>query len=140
MELIDDGYCFACGPGNPAGLKLNFVFDGRTMRAEFVPRREHQGFLNIVHGGIISTLLDEAMGKLSIETGTPAVTARLDVRLRKVLRPGQKIVVEAEIVKGSRKLMEAYAKIVTEEGEIIADAFGKLMKIQDPGSGVQGPG
>jgi uncharacterized protein (TIGR00369 family) len=129
MELSDDGYCFVCGPKNPVGLKLDFQFDGKTISTEFVPLREHQGYMNIVHGGIISTLLDEVMVKLAIEMGMPAVTAQMDIRLKKALNTGVKITVSAEITKDSKKIIEAYAKAVTDDGVIVADAKGKLMKI-----------
>lgn len=129
MELSDDGYCFVCGPNNPIGLKLDFHFDGKTIRTEFVPLKEHQGYMNIVHGGIISTLLDEVMVKLAIEMGMPAVTAQMDIRLKKALNTGVKITVTAEITKDSKKIIEAYAKAVTDDGVIVADAKGKLVKI-----------
>jgi uncharacterized protein (TIGR00369 family) len=129
MELIDDGYCFVCGKKNSIGLKLDFSFDGKTITTEFVPQKEHQGYYNIVHGGIISTLLDEVMVKLAIEKGMPAVTARMDIRLRKALDVGKKITVQAEIMKDSKKILEVYAKAVTEDDVIVADATGKLMKV-----------
>ncbi len=129
MDLTDDGYCFVCGPKNPVGLKLEFSFDGRTMKTVFCPQKEHQGYMNIVHGGIIATLLDEIMVKLAIEMGMPAVTARMDIRLKKALKVGKRIVVEATIKKDTRKTIEAYAKAVTADGVIAADARGKLIKI-----------
>ena len=129
MELSDDGYCFVCGPENPIGLKLDFHFDGKTISTEFVPQKEHQGYMDIVHGGIISTLLDEVMVKLAIEMGMPAVTAQMDIRLKKALNTGVKITVSAEITKDSKKIIEAYAKAVTDDGVVIADARGKLMKV-----------
>ena len=130
MELIDDNYCFVCGKKNPIGLKLNFSFDGKTITTEFVPQKEHQGYFNIVHGGIISTLLDEVMVKLAIEMGMPAVTAHMDIRLRKALNIGEKITVRAEILEDTRMLLTAYAKAVTENNVVVADATGKLMKIK----------
>ncbi len=129
MELIDDNYCFVCGKKNPIGLKLDFSFDGKTIKTEFVPQKEHQGYFNIVHGGIISTLLDEAMVKLAIEMGMPAVTARMDIRLRKALDVGKKITVQAEILRDTKKILEVHAKAVTEDNVVVADATGKLMKI-----------
>ncbi|MBI5098340.1 MAG: PaaI family thioesterase [Nitrospirae bacterium] len=129
MELIDDHYCFVCGKKNPIGLKLDFSFDGKTITTEFVPQKEHQGYFNIVHGGIISTLLDEVMVKLAIEMGMPAVTAHMNIRLRKALNVGEKITVQAEILKDTKKILEVYAKAVTEDNVIVADATGKLMKI-----------
>ncbi len=69
--------------------------DERTspIKTEFTPRKEHQGYLGIVHGGIISTILDETMVKLAIEMKIPAVTAHMDIRLKKVLGVGEKITV-----------------------------------------------
>jgi len=129
MKLIDDNYCFVCGKKNPIGLKQDFSFDGKTIKTDFIPRKEHQGYFNIVHGGIISTLLDEVMVKLAIEMGMPSVTARMDVRLRKALEVGRKITVQAEILSDAKKVLEVYAKAVTEDNVVIADATGKLMKI-----------
>ncbi|RJR21979.1 MAG: PaaI family thioesterase [Nitrospiraceae bacterium] len=129
MELIDDHYCFVCGSRNPIGLNLDFHFDGKTIKTDFVPKKEHQGYYNIVHGGIISTLLDEVMVKLAIELGMPAVTAQMDIRLKKALNVGKKITVSAEIIRDSRKVIEAYAKAVADDGVIVADAKGKLVKI-----------
>ncbi len=128
-ELADDGHCFVCGPNNPIGLKLDFSFDGKSITTEFIPRKEHQGYMNIVHGGIIATLLDEVMVKLAIEHGMPAVTAQMDTRLKKVLHVGEKIVVTAVVLEAGKKLLRASAKAVTEDGTIIAEATGKLVRI-----------
>jgi uncharacterized protein (TIGR00369 family) len=129
MELIDDNYCFVCGKKNPIGLKLDFSFDGKIITTEFIPQKEHQGYFNIVHGGIISTLLDEVMVKLAIEMGMPAVTAHMNIRLKKALNVGKKITVQAGILRDTKKILEVYAKAVTEDNVIVADATGKLMKI-----------
>jgi len=128
-EFADDGYCFVCGPNNAIGLKLDFSFDGRTISTEFIPQKVHQGYMNIVHGGIISTLLDEVMVKLAIEMGMPAVTAHMDIRLRQAVAIGKKITFSAEIRESTRKLIVAYAKAETDDG-IAADATGKLIRIE----------
>ncbi len=128
-NFADDGYCFVCGPKNPIGLKLDFSFDGRTVRTEYVPPKEHQGYKNIVHGGIVSALLDEVMVKVAIELGKPSVTAQMDIRLKKAVTIGTKMMVSAEITKETRKTFEAYAK-ATVNDEIVADARGKLVKIE----------
>jgi uncharacterized protein (TIGR00369 family) len=129
MELADDGYCFVCGPKNPIGLKLKFHFNGKSIKTQFTPKKEHQGYLNIVHGGIISTLLDEAMVKLVLAMNIPAVTASIEVRLRRALNVGETINVEAEILKNTKKTLETYAKATTKNNIVIADARGKLIKV-----------
>ncbi len=130
MNFADDGYCFVCGPNNPIGLKLDFSFDGEKIKTEFFPQKVHQGYKDIIHGGIISALLDEAMVKLAIELGMPAVTAHMDIRLRKAVNVGEKITVVAEILENTKKLLTAHAKAVLVNNEVIADAKGKLIKIQ----------
>ncbi len=121
-ELADDGHCFVCGPKNPIGLKLDFSFNGKTISTEFVSKKEHQGYMDIVHGGIIATLLDEVMVKLAIALDMPAVTARMDIRLKKALNVGEKITVSAEIISTTIKVLEAYAKAVTDDAVIIAES------------------
>jgi uncharacterized protein (TIGR00369 family) len=130
MNLEDDGYCFVCGHKNPSGLGLHFRFTGKTIETEFTPKKEHQGYKDIVHGGIITTLLDEAMVKLAIALDMPSVTAQMDVRLRKAVRIGREVKIRARIIKTTKKLLEAYAEAVIEENVVIADARGKLIRIQ----------
>lgn len=57
--------CFVCGIDNPIGLHLAFYTDqeGRCI-ARFRPKPEHQGYPGQLHGGIISTLLSEWMGRV----------------------------------------------------------------------------
>ncbi len=129
VNLADDGYCFVCGTRNPVGLRLKFDFNGKTIKTQFVPGKEHQGYSNIVHGGIISTLLDEAMVKLALAMNMPAVTAHMEVRFRRALNVGERITVEAEILKNTRKILESSAKAVAENNMVVADAKGKLIKI-----------
>jgi len=128
-DFRDDGYCFVCGPNNPIGLKLDFSLDGKVMTTEFIPRKEHQGYMDIVHGGIISTLLDEIMVKLAIELGMPAVTAQMDIRLRKAARVGNRLTLSAEILEDTSKLLLTHAKAVTDDGEVVAEATGKLVRV-----------
>lgn len=129
-KFADDGYCFVCGPKNPIGLKLEFSLEGKTMQTRFIPRKEHQGYMNIVHGGIVSALLDEIMVKLAITIGMPAVTAHMDIRLRKAVSIGENITFTAEVLRETRKTIEAYARAVTDDNVVVADARGKLLKIQ----------
>jgi len=61
LKLPHTRSCFVCGLNNPLGLKLDFETDSQIVRARFTPRPEHVGFSETIHGGIISTVLDEAM-------------------------------------------------------------------------------
>lgn len=91
MELVDEGMCFICGKANPIGLKVDFTVDAEALKISgvFTPRREHEGYRGILHGGLVSALLDEAMVKLLWEVGIPSVSASLEVRLAKPAKVGE---------------------------------------------------
>ncbi len=128
IKLDDDGYCFVCGKRNEAGLKLDFrTEDGRTV-SEFILLKIHQGYQDIVHGGIISTILDEAMVKAVLSLGIGAVTAEMSVRFKSPLFVGEKALVEAEILTMSSRLIETSAKMKKADRTVIAEARAKLLR------------
>ena len=94
----DRSMCFACGQDNPVGLKLKFDWDGRTARAEFTPGKFHQGWSGIVHGGIIHCLLDEAMSYATHLSGISCLTAKTQIRLKRVAVVGEPLIIEVEAV------------------------------------------
>ena len=122
ITLDDDQMCFCCGPKNPIGLKLEFENrdDGRT-RTVWRPRQEHQGFKDIVHGGLVATVLDEVMIRMLYHRGIPAVTGTMETKLLKPLRAGRDYRFEAWLVKdrGRALLTEAEA-LDAESGERVA--------------------
>jgi acyl-coenzyme A thioesterase PaaI-like protein len=127
-KLQDDNYCFVCGEKNPYGLHLKFSIHEGKISSEFVPQKIHQGYKDIVHGGIISTILDEAMVKAALMQGIPAVTAEVTVRLRNALMVGEKAFIEATITKMNRKIIEASAIIKKIDGTLIAEGHAKLLR------------
>lgn len=130
MNLEDDHYCFVCGEENPSGLHLKFSADQGKIQTEFLPRKIHQGYKNIVHGGIISTLLDETMVKAALMQGMPAVTAEITIRFRNPLTTGEKVIVEAEIKKMNKKIIETSAIMKKEDDTIVAEAHAKLLRYE----------
>lgn len=99
--------CFACGQENPVGLKLKPVHDGEKVVAEFTPGEFHQGWGNVIHGGILYTLLDEvtayAMLCHGIELG---VTARSEIRFKQTAPVGERIQASARVTKFTKRLVE----------------------------------
>jgi uncharacterized protein (TIGR00369 family) len=126
--LEDDNYCFVCGKKNPAGLHLKFSIQEEKILTEFIPQKIHQGYKDIVHGGLISTLLDEAMVKAALIQGMPAVTAEITVRFKNPLITGEKAFVEAKIIKLNKKIIETNAIIKKSDGTIIAEGRAKLIR------------
>lgn len=129
MELSDDGMCFACGPRNPIGLKLEFELTDGKYTARFIPRPEHQGYEGVTHGGIISTLLDEAMARLVHVLGHNAVTAEMCIRLKKPARTGEELVVSGWVTSEQRRVLECAAEARDSSGAIVAQATGKMVKV-----------
>jgi uncharacterized protein (TIGR00369 family) len=133
-KLTDDQGCFVCGTNNREGLKLKFTYpQPGTCRAEFVPEQKYQGWKGILHGGIISTLLDEALAHAvgGAEGGggaSEAVTAELTVRFKKSVRIGSKIVLSGRVDKDNGKIVEASSEITDETSVVLASARGKLVR------------
>ncbi len=122
----DFDQCFACGKNNPIGLKLSFTWDGKTVRAEFIPRKFFQGWSGIVHGGILACLLDEAMVYASHFEGIKTVTAKMQVRIKHLAMVNRLLVVTASITKRTRKLIETAAKISLKDGTPIAEGTATM--------------
>ena len=119
--------CFVCGESNSLGLKLRFETDGRVVRTRFTPRPEHIGFKQVVHGGILATLLDEIMvWACAVRTKRFAFCAELKVRFVNPARPGEEIIALAELVANRReKIFEAKAGLQDSNGKVLATASGK---------------
>lgn len=128
IKLQDDNYCFACGKNNECGLKLSFNYlDGRLV-TEFIPSKIYQGYKDITHGGIITTVLDEAMIQAAIADGLMPVTAEINVRFKRPLMVNEKTIAEAKIIRKSSRLIEAQSRLIKEsDGTIIAEASAKLI-------------
>ncbi len=114
-------WCFACGPRNPIGMKLSFREEENLYLTTFVPGPEHQGYDGIMHGGLISTLLDEVMARYLHAQGLNAVTARLEVRFRQPTPIGQELTISGWITGQRGKMYELAGKITLPDGTVTAE-------------------
>jgi uncharacterized protein (TIGR00369 family) len=126
--------CFVCGESNPIGLRLKFETDGRIVQTRFVPRPEHVGFKQTIHGGLLATLLDEIMAWACIaQTKRFGYCAELNVRFLQTARPGEEIAATARLVGNLRnKLFEAQAELRNPQNIVLATATGKYLPIKNP--------
>ena len=131
MKLEDDHYCFGCGALNDSGLKLQFDLDkdNKIIVAEFIPKKIHQGFKDIVHGGIIGLILDECMVNLLWKLGTKAVSAEYNVRLINPAKVGKKLIFSAKIITEKTKMIIAEGYCKDESGQEIARSSSKCIKM-----------
>ncbi len=129
-DLKKTDNCFVCGRANAVGLRAEFEIDARrrSIRGRFTPRPEHEGWQGIVHGGIIASLLDEAMVKLAAHLGIAAVSAEMTVKFKAPATPGADLVVRGRIVESRNRLILAESEILRGD-VVIAEATGKLLKL-----------
>ncbi len=132
--VLNDDHCFVCGMKNPFGLQVKPEIEagGALIRIVCTPAEHLQGWANILHGGILSTLLDEAITYVGISTfGQHAVTAQLEVRFRNPAPTRVKLFVSAERIKVSRRLVEAKAEVRLTDGTLIATGTGKVVPVSE---------
>lgn len=131
--LGDNRRCFACGPDNPIGLHLEFVHVDGRIAADFTPSAYHQGYAGITHGGILATILDEAMARMLWDNGTPVMTASFDMRLKKPAPTDQQLRVTAWVKSSRGRIYHCEAQICGVDGGIKAEA--RAVYIHMPGHG-----
>ncbi|MCM8813492.1 MAG: PaaI family thioesterase [Candidatus Omnitrophica bacterium] len=130
LPLADDRYCFACGADNHIGLHLAFsdAADGR-LRCSFLPKKQHQGYAGIVHGGIIGLILDELMVQALWRTARPAVTAQFEMRFRQAAQVGEALDFLAWVEKEERGVFYMRAECRSAgNGQTIAAASAKCRR------------
>ena len=113
--------CFACGRENPVGLKLEFTRDGDEAKSEFTISEHYEGWYGVVHGGIVCTILDEAMAHTYFPI-IKGVTAKAEFRFRRPAPVGVPMTVSARLLRKTRKLLTTAAKITLTDGTVVAES------------------
>ena len=117
--------CVVCSLANSKGLHLEFVStnDG-GITATFQCDEAFEGYPGVLHGGVISSILDGAMGHCMFARGRTAVTAEMTVRFRHPVVINQEAKVLARISRSSHPLYQLEAEIL-QAGQIKATAKSK---------------
>ena len=119
------GYnCFACCPTNEHGLQMNFYEDGDYVCANWTPKTQFEGYPNILHGGIQSTLLDEiAAWAVYIKGQTSGVTSRMNVKYHKpVVVKNNNLLLRARIIDIRRNFATIKAELINSDGVLCSEA------------------
>jgi acyl-coenzyme A thioesterase PaaI-like protein len=135
LPSIESFNCFACGPGNPIGLRLRFSEAGQDrVRTEFEVGEEHTGVTGVVHGGIVATVLDEAMAWCLYRYRYAShVTATMEQRFPGTVRAGVPLVAEGWITddRGSRLRMAAAIWERDQPDRLVAEGSGLYVRTPD---------
>jgi uncharacterized protein (TIGR00369 family) len=124
-------FCFACGHDNPQGMHLKFTQEGNRFVCEFRLGKRYTGPPGHCHGGIIATILDDAMSKLNKLRHVIAVTSKMTVEYIKPVPLNKPLRVEShELSKRGRRLTHI-AEISDATGKLLARSRGTFIVI-DP--------
>ena len=131
LEPNPSNKCFGCGGDNAGGMKLTFEQDNvnRKIVGRFVLGERFQGGGGFAHGGIIATLLDEAMGKVCRFREVRAVTAELTVEYLKPINVRSEIVVEGREMEQKGRNLFMTGEIRNGVGEVLARGRGRFVVI-----------
>jgi uncharacterized protein (TIGR00369 family) len=124
--------CLVCGVENKAGLKGRFfVLENGEVAGVFRPRNEHQSYPGRLHGGMVSAILDETIGRaINVsDTHTWGVTVEFNVRFRKPVPIDAEVKAIGRITRDSSRVFEGTGEIVLHDGTVAAEARGKYVKM-----------
>jgi acyl-coenzyme A thioesterase PaaI-like protein len=131
---IADNYCFVCGRDNPKGLRIKVRYHPNEAAAETelsLPR-EYQGWADVIHGGILATLLDELMAHAVWHFAGPGLTLSMETRFHHPLKPDEAIRVRGVLtaMNGSRRT--AAAEIIrVADGKRIASGKSRFLLLEE---------
>ena len=133
-----DDFCFACGQQNENGLQLQpTASEGRAV-VRWTPPLHYQGYAGVLHGGVIATLLDEAMAHAALSLVGRAATAELSLQFLKPVMTGRELEVRAEVREQKRRILFVGAELI-QDGELRARGEGKFLVVA-PRARSSGPG
>jgi uncharacterized protein (TIGR00369 family) len=130
---IPKNYCFGCGKDNTEGMKLKFSLDEerQSFVSKFKLAARYAGPPGHAHGGIIATILDEAMGKVNKLRHVVALTSEMTVNYLKPVPLGKPLIAEGKEVRVRGREHINEAEIRNERGDVLARSRGKFIAI-DP--------
>jgi uncharacterized protein (TIGR00369 family) len=121
--------CFACGTANPIGLKLKFYRADDAICTDVTLGKYYEGWANMAHGGIISTLLDETMSwAIMYLKRAFFVTRKMEIKYVKPVLVGKPLTVRGKLIESSDELkIRAKAEIRDAQGHILARSTGEFV-------------
>jgi uncharacterized protein (TIGR00369 family) len=130
---LQKNHCFGCGTNNPDGMRLRFTYDeaSKSFVCRFRLSKRFSGPPGHCHGGIIATILDEAMGKVNKLRHVIALTSEIKVNYLKPVPLKQPLRVESREVRVEGRKHVNMAEILNEKNEVLARSQGLFIAI-DP--------
>ena len=132
MQVENNNMCFACGEKNPYGLKLKFDIDKEKHEAssKIVISNNYQSWKDIVHGGIVSLMLDEVAVYAVSSYDKACVTAELKVKFRKPVPTNKEITIKAKVIENKKNRIFIVKSTIELDNEILAEADVKMFVVK----------
>lgn len=123
--------CFVCGDKNQCGLKVDFFYEKGVAKAEYKASSDFEGYKDILHGGVISALLDEVMIKSVLAKDILAFTASIEIRFKQPIKTGERLSLEGKILKDQGKIITTQGKVLKEDNTVAALGFAKYVRADE---------
>ncbi|HOF87455.1 MAG TPA: PaaI family thioesterase [Armatimonadota bacterium] len=125
LHVEEHAGCVVCGAENAAGLQITYTTEAAgSVSALWRPGTRYEGFKGLVHGGMLATVLDEAMAKAVVSLGLEALTGDLRVRFRQYVVPDEPLRITGWVVSHRGRLLKAEATVCTLAGGERCHAWG----------------
>ncbi len=131
-----DQICFACGDRNPHGLHMRLERDpdgdpdAGAVLCRYRPREADQGFPGVLHGGVLVTLMDEAMAwAMWAKSAALGVTARMETRYRRPVPSTDDLLVRAHVASERGRRLEVESRVQDESGATLAEASALFLRL-----------
>ena len=113
--------CFGCSSINPVGLKLDFIEGVNEVYADFILSENFESYPGLLHGGIVATILDEAMGQAILaKSGNMGLTLGLRVRFNSICESNTLYRVVGQICKNDSQIIKTDATLLDANKDIVA--------------------
>ena len=129
-ELWKYENCLVCGDKNEIGMNLPFTYDGEVAATEYTAESRFEGYKEVLHGGILTALLDEVMAKAIFGKKILVATVEIKVKFKKPVKTGQKIRLEGRYTGERGSLVFASSRAILPDGSLAAEAEGKFFRLE----------
>jgi acyl-coenzyme A thioesterase PaaI-like protein len=129
--------CFICGLENPVGLHLHiFEVEPGVVETTYTAPDHFQGYPGVLHGGIVSALIDEISGRthMGSDPNKPRFmfTAKLEVKYRRNVPVGKPLKIIGRAGRSKSRSAEAWAGIYdTGTNELLAEGNALLIDVPE---------
>lgn len=116
--------CFGCSPDNSWGLKMSFYEHDDYIMSKWMPHNNFQGYINILHGGIQTTLMDEiASWLIQVKIKTAGVTAKMETRfIKPVLMNKGEILLKAKLIEERKRFARVFVQLFDSENILCTES------------------